>query len=78
MRALGMGFLQPVDQMAFMVGLAEIDLHMGAIGRILHPPGNVVQRVIAVNVRLARAEHVEIGSVQHIDFARVGQGQSPF
>lgn len=74
MGALRMGLLQPVNQMAFMVRLAKIDRHMGAGGGVVHPLGNVVQRVIAIDFWLAGAQHVEIGSVEHIDFTHVGHG----
>ncbi len=54
-----------------MVGLAEIDLDAGAPGLVFHALGNVVERVIAVDVRLADTEQIEIGTVQHEDFSLV-------
>ncbi len=38
-----------------------------ALGPILQPPGNVVERVGAVDFRLAQPEQVEVGAVEDID-----------
>ena len=56
LRALGIGLVQPVDQMALMVRLTKIDRDPRAQRRILDPSGNIVERFIAVNVRLSRSQ----------------------
>ncbi len=61
-----------------MVGLAEIHLHARVVGRILDHARNVVQRVMAVDVRLPQAQQVEIGTVENIDGRLVGHAGHSF
>lgn len=63
----GLRFVQPVDQMTFMIGLAKVDVRPGIARLVIQPSGDVVQRIAPVNVRFARSEQVEIGAVQYKD-----------
>lgn len=56
--------MQPVDQMAFMVGLTDVELQPKRIGLVFQAPGDVIESVGAINLRLARAEQIEVGAVQ--------------
>ena len=49
--------------MAFVVGLADIDLQPQFAPAILEHSGDVVQRIGAVDLRLAHAEQVEVRPV---------------
>src|SRR5690606_10103288 len=59
--------VQPVDQMALMVRLAHVDPDAQRLRLVLQPRRDVVERVPAVNLRLARAEQVEVGPIEDID-----------
>ena len=72
----GLRLVQPVDQMAFVVGLADLDLDPELPRPVLEPAGNLVERVGAVDFRLAGAEQVEVGAVQHIDDGWRGHGEA--
>jgi hypothetical protein len=47
--------VQPVDEMPLVIRLAQIDFQIELAGAVFHPARNVVQRVRAVDFRLARA-----------------------
>lgn len=66
-RALGLCLMQPVDQMAFMVGLAKIDLQPQFLRLVIEAPGDIVERIGPVNFRFAHTEQVEIGAIEDID-----------
>ena len=74
LRAFGLRLVQPVDQMPFMVGLPEINLRPGFARLVIEHRGNIVERVMAVNLRLAGAQQVQIGAVQYKN--KVGQNWS--
>src|SRR6185437_705468 len=59
------GFVQPVDQLRFGIGLAEIDLEAVALGALDAALLDVGQCLLAVDIGLADAEQIEIGSVQN-------------
>ena len=67
MRAFGLGFVQPVDEMALVVGLAHVDLAIEVPRAVFQHGGDVVERVAAVDLRLAQAEQVQVRPVEHID-----------
>ncbi|MNC73038.1 hypothetical protein D3C75_1241740 [compost metagenome] len=57
--------MDPVDQFALMVGLTELDFQavgMGGIGTAL---GQVGEGFVAILGRLAGAQHVQVGAVEH-------------
>lgn len=54
--------LDPIDQLAFRIGLAKGDF--GAFRRVLHLLMNIAKRFAAINVRLSGAEQVEIRTIQ--------------
>jgi hypothetical protein len=56
-------FLNPVDQFAFDIGLAEHHVDSEALGGLVAKLLDVGQRRGAVFLRLARSEQVQIGSV---------------
>ena len=58
------GFLDPVDEIALVVGLAEIDLQPEPRAGLLAVGLDVGQRLAAIDARLALAEHIEVGTVQ--------------
>jgi hypothetical protein len=68
-----MRFVQPINQMAFMVGLAEINVEPQGLCLIVQPPSNIVERIGAINLRLARAEQVEVRSVKDKNDVAIGQ-----
>jgi len=61
------GLVQPVDQMAFMVGLAEVEGYAQLPGPIAHHPSDIVERVAPINLGFAGAEQVEVGAVEDKD-----------
>lgn len=79
----GMGFLrrrfvQPVDQMAFMIALADVDIETQRLRMVFRLSGNFVERFRSVDFGFAHAQQVEIGSVQYIDgLGRQDIGSSP-
>jgi len=73
LRTHRMRLVQPIDQMAFMVGLAEINVEPQGLRLIVQPPSNIVERIGAINLRLARAEQVEVRSVKDKNDAAIGQ-----
>ena len=67
-----MRLVQPIDQHAFVIGLAKVDLE-AELARASRPASPRYRRGYgAVNLRLARAEQVEVGAVQDED--GVGHG----
>ena len=50
--------MQPINQMAFMIGLADIHRHAQRLRLILKLTGNIVERVRPINIRFPRAEQV--------------------
>src|SRR3546814_13079952 len=73
LRPREMRLVQPVDQHALVVRLAAIDAQAERDRLVGEPRVNVVQRVMAVYLRLARAEQVEIGARQDEDDGKLGQ-----
>ena len=67
MGSVGRGLVQPVDQMAFMVALANVDVEAERLGMVFNLSGNLVERCRTVNFGFAHAQQVEIGSVQYED-----------
>ncbi len=59
------GFVQPIDDMAFVVGLADIEREAQRRRLRFQPLGNIVQRVMALDMRFAAAQQVQVGAVQH-------------
>ncbi len=54
--------LNPVNQLAFRIGLAKSDLHIWR--SILHALVDILQRLVTIYLRLTCAEQVEIWAVQ--------------
>src|SRR3546814_16477597 len=73
LRPREMRLVQPVDQHALVVRLAAIDAQAERDRLVGEPRVNVVQRVMAVYLRLARAGQVEIGARQDEDDGKLGQ-----
>src|SRR4029077_21102388 len=62
-RRCGTLLLQEVDDLAFVVGLEEIDLHTELSRFVANRVNQVGQRLRPVDVGLALAEQVQVGSV---------------
>src|SRR5262245_56616170 len=73
-RALGARLLDPVDDVALVVRLAEDDLPAELLGLLAHQLLDVGERRAAVLLRLTRAEQIEVGSVEDVN--GVGHGGS--
>ena len=73
----GLRLVQPVDQMALMVGLAHVDREAERPRLVLEPAGDVVERVGAVDFRLAQAQQVEVGAVEDVDREVASPWQRP-
>src|SRR5713226_8495162 len=71
---LAFRLLNPIDEFAFQVGLAEVDF--GAEFRRLRPDCllDVGQRLAAINLRLALSDEVKIRSIEKQDLHRAGRG----
>src|SRR3546814_1934306 len=68
-----MRFVQPVDQHALVVRLAAVDAEAEA-GRLFREARmNLVQRIVAVDLRLAGAEEIEVGAGEDEDDGKFGQ-----
>jgi hypothetical protein len=67
LRTPGARFVHPVDQMPFMIRLADIDFEAERLRLIFQCGGNVVERIRTINFGLARAQQIEVGAVQNID-----------
>lgn len=61
------GLVQPVDEMAFVVGLAQVYAQAKGQGLVGEGIRDAVEGVMAVDLRLAGAEQVEVGAVQDHD-----------
>src|SRR5262249_29941861 len=61
------GVLEPVDDLALEVALAEVDLETQVLGQSTAHILKVVDGLVAVDVGLPFAEQVEIGTVEHED-----------
>src|SRR5690606_28049954 len=72
-RAGDIGLVQPVDEYAFMVRLAAFERKAELFRLRLEAGVNVIERLMAVNLGLARAEQVEIGAGEDVDDGLVGQ-----
>ena len=58
------GFLYPGDKLAFIIGLFEIKHKAVRVGGDAASVTDIIQRLIAINFRLALAEHVQVRTVQ--------------
>ena len=61
------GLLDPVDQLALVVGLAEVDLEPERLAGLPAVLLDVVERLAAIDPGLALAEHIEVGTVEDED-----------
>lgn len=68
--ATAAGSVDPVDQFAFVVGLAEFNLQAQIAGAGPAAISEVAKRFATVLVRLAGAEQIEIGAVEHENAGR--------
>lgn len=59
------GFVQPINEVAFVVGLAQIDFEPHVGGLILQRGGDAVERVMAIYFRFTTAKQVEVGAIEH-------------
>src|SRR4029079_19578852 len=73
-RSLSASLLDPVDQLALMVGLTELDLELVTGCGLAAELFNVLQLRAAIFVRLAGAEQIEVGAVENVDGFRPGGG----
>jgi hypothetical protein len=69
--------MQPIDQMAFMVGLPKINDGPCGTRTVVQMAGNIIQRICAVNFGLSCAKKIEIWSVQNKDYRLVSQSIFP-
>jgi hypothetical protein len=73
LRAHRMRLVQPINQMALMVGLAEINVETQGLRLIVQPTGDIVKRIGPVNLWLARAQKIEIRSVEDENDGAISQ-----
>lgn len=57
--------MDPVDQFTFVVGLAELDFQAVGVGSVGTSLSQVSEGFVAVLGRLAGAQHVQVGAVEH-------------
>lgn len=69
-----MRFVQPIDQLPFMIRLMAGEPHAEAVGLGGEPCIDVVKRLRTINFGLTRSQQVEVGAVEDIDERKVGQG----
>ncbi|MNC69203.1 hypothetical protein D3C75_1198730 [compost metagenome] len=62
--------MDPVDQLAFVVGLAEFDFQTLLGGAALAEGFDVGEGFVAVGGRFAGAQHVQVGTVEDEDKVR--------
>jgi hypothetical protein len=62
-RLLGARLLDPIDDLAFVIGLAKFHRKPVPFRRRAAEPLDVAERGTTIDLRLARAEQIEIGSV---------------
>ena len=67
-RFLGLRFLDPVDQFAFAVRLAEDNIETEALGGLAAKLFHVGKRRAPVFLRLARAEQVHVRPVENVEW----------
>jgi thiazole synthase len=72
-RTRGLRLMQPVDQMAFVVGLTKIDDRARFLRAVIKPTGNIVKGIVAIDVGLSRSQQIEVGAVQNKDDALIAQ-----
>lgn len=65
--SFGTGFMDEIDQRAFVVALVEADVQPGALTGLGAEALHVLQGLVSVDLRLARAEKVEVRAVEDID-----------
>jgi len=65
-------FVQPVNQHAFVIGLAAFHLQAQRMPLPDQPRFDIGQGIVAVNLWLARAEQVQVRAVEDKDFAQRG------
>src|SRR5579859_3842769 len=63
----GPRFLYPVDQLTFMIALPAIDLQPQAGGMRAASRFDIRQRVMAIDLRLAGSQQIEVGAVDNED-----------
>ena len=63
-RAVGAGRLDAVDQGMLGIGLEAVQLVAGGLGLCRQRPVDVRQRRMAIDLRLAGAEQIEVGAMQ--------------
>lgn len=63
--AAGAGAVDPVEQFAFVVGLAKFDFQPELFGTAATQRGDISQGFMAVGGELAGTEQVEVGAVEH-------------
>jgi hypothetical protein len=73
LRALGLSLMEPIDQMTFVVRLAEIDIGAVCSGYIIQPSRNIVKRVTAVNLGLSRSKQIKIRAIQNENYGPCSQ-----
>ena len=66
-RLLGAGLLDPIDDHALVVGLAKLDAEAVRVGGLAAELLDVLERRMAIDVRLAGAEQIEVRAVEHVD-----------
>ena len=67
LRTFGIGLVQPVDQVPFVVRLPHVDLEPELARPVLEHARNVVERVRPIDLRLAEAEQIEVRAVEDVD-----------
>ena len=68
-----MRLVQPIDQMAFMVGLAEINVETQCLCLIVQAPCDIIKRIGPVNLWLPYTKQIEIGSVEDENNGTISQ-----
>ncbi|MNO61477.1 hypothetical protein D3C76_521280 [compost metagenome] len=63
--AAATGGVDPVDQFAFVVGLAKFDIQAQVVGAVGAALGEVGEGFATILGRLAGAQHVQVRAVQH-------------
>ena len=69
--------VDPLDELALVVALAELDRDVELGRALLARDLDVAERLATVDLRLAHAEHVEVGPVQHEHDRAAVQGSPP-
>src|SRR4051794_35906446 len=75
---LRLGLVKPVDEFALAIGLTEVDLQSIAFGRLAAQLLDVLEGRMAVFLRLARAERIQVRPVEDVDrFGHESTGARP-